>query len=457
MLRRRQTGSIAVSAALLLLLGVLLLGLVTDTGVLFAERGRLATASRAAALAGAQALCDDDPEAAVRVMAQAAGARDEDVLEITRGWFDENDMRDAFADGSEFVAAGSPGFPEDAVGNAYRIRLSRVVPTLLRGGRRDGVRVSAASVAHLRNYGLISLDPGGEVRLFLDGSTGGALRGGLVHANGDVIVSGSPQIRETAWSAEGSIFEADQVITFGIFGPTVERFANVRPAALADAESQAPRLDDIRPVDATLLDELRAAADVIYTEGSSPDGVYYGVGAEQATQGRSFARTAFFDLTAIEPAGEQPTVIFYEAPDDGLSAASLRWHNPAVNTKVSPNGPVGMRGLTFVSTVPIVVKAGQPVVGLEPVGGDGRERVTVIGASDVLVPVRGLDFEGLVVRAGGDIRLEGDQPVNGAGAQRIRLIADGNVEVLHGAGDYDLDAGLACPPAVARLGSLATR
>jgi hypothetical protein len=428
-MRNGERGSVLFVAAALLVTLVGLVLLLADLGLRLEARERLARATDAAALAGALSLCDRDAETVARAVANenAAGLGALDVA-VELGALDP---------AGELVPDGTP--------SAIRVVSSASVPALFSGGVRPA---RAAGTAALRRFGVVSLAPDGEVRLLGLADQGGAFLAGGIHANGDVVIGGPPALDTAALSAAGRVLAGS--------GPVSDPWTGAVPVTLPRSASGVAPLR-VPPLDLAAIAELRARATVVYTPGSPLDTILYGVGVESFTPLRgateTFGATFHFDLTDVSALGERP-VIFFDAPETlggERAAVSLRPRSGLLGHG-TPNDPSGAtRGLVFVATVPVIVVSGKsslPGTLPDPFGGEGGDSVLVYGASDVFVRSQIIDFEGAVIRAGRDVALEASSSLPRA-TQRIRLIADRDVQIVDTNGVYDLGAGPPCPPAVA--------
>jgi hypothetical protein len=428
---RRVEGSvlIVVAAVLVALVGAVLL--VAELGMRLETRARLARASDAAALAAAASLCDRDAAGVARAIAaeNAVGLGPLDVA-VELGGLD--------ADG-DFGPAETP--------TAVRVRASAAAPAL-GAPASPPAPARAVATAALRRFGLVSLDPGGEIRLFGFAELGAGFANGEIHANGDIRVGGAPAFATAALSAGGAIRPGGT----DVFDP----WGGGAPLAVPRSATGAAPLP-VPPVDDALLGELRARATAVYGPESPPDAILYLV--DTATLPRfpatlpseTFGATFFFDLTDLSALGERP-VIFFDAPETiggERVLAALQPRNPLGHDL--PNDPSGAsRGFVFVSTVPILITAGTlaPGAPLDPFGGEGAGEVTVYGASDVRIFSSAIAFEGAVIRAGRDIELSAfsNEP---RPTQRVRLVADRDIQLVDPTAVYDLGAGSPCPPAIA--------
>ncbi|WP_264294130.1 hypothetical protein [Desulfoluna spongiiphila] len=215
-------------------------------------------------MAGALHLCDGDPEAFARKVlvqnlfpekeAMEDPAVDEDFpqnyeVEITRGYYDENDAYDDFLAYKEFAAEGDPDFPADEYVNAVKVALT-VREALLMGEleKKKNVDVHVASVAFRRRFGILAHGEGqgSDIRSqdnFLKNQLIFKNMGG-VHANGDIaFIKPVEVIGNTLVTAGGKIVNCRS----GLQG--------------------APPILDVRPID---WDYLRANG-IVYTVDQWPE------------------------------------------------------------------------------------------------------------------------------------------------------------------------------------------
>jgi len=176
---RHEQGSIVLVVAFFMTALLMMLALVIESGYLFSTKRSIQNCVDAAAMAGALHLCDGDPmDNARRVLAQnlfpkhtaledpsTDEDKDEDKetfprnyeVEITRGYYDENDAYDDFLVYKEFVDEGEPDFPAEEYVNAVKVSLT-VRESLLLGefGEKEKVDIHVASVAFRRRFGILS-------------------------------------------------------------------------------------------------------------------------------------------------------------------------------------------------------------------------------------------------------------------------------------------------------------
>ncbi|SCY61761.1 Putative Flp pilus-assembly TadE/G-like [Desulfoluna spongiiphila] len=201
-----EQGSIVLVVAFFMTALLMMLALVIESGYLFSEKRTLQNCVDAAAMAGALHLCDGDPEALARKVlvqnlfpekeAMEDPAVDEDFpqnyeVEITRGYYDENDAYGDFLAYKEFAAEGDPDFPADEYVNAVKVALT-VREALLMGEleKKKNVDVHVVSVAFRRRFGILAHggNQGSDIRTdqkwrrnqLIFENTGG------VHANSDI-------------------------------------------------------------------------------------------------------------------------------------------------------------------------------------------------------------------------------------------------------------------------------
>ncbi len=425
------------SALLVAVFGVLamsgVLALALDAGILHAERAQLDRIVEAAAVAGARALCGGDPELAARSVAAEFGV-DARGLRVASGRLREG------AGGAPAFEAGDTGAAADAV----RVEVARPVETLLAPSGRT-VRVRVAATAHLVLPDFASLHPRGEVRVFARPESGAGLLGGWLHAEGDLVVAGTA-LRGVVAEAAGRRFRAVAPAAGFCLNPAADRsrvFVS-RSALSGGVPPPRPRLA-IRPVDRAVLEAWRARADEV-VDGSGGGGVLYRRSAGPRPTGTPLGSRplAYLDLRArgAPGAGRRPVIYFEPGGEEVavVDAAAEPGRDPE-------RGPVG--GLVLVTPAPVVLRGGLPT---RPVrwGGPGGEALTVISGSGIYVRLDHADARGVVLRAGGDIWIDGGRRFAPRAPQRIRAIADGDLEILECEVPYEPLEGPACPGGMAR-------
>lgn len=432
--QERARGSVLVVAVFGFLVLSSVLALALDAGLLYAERAQLDRVAEAAALAAAGAVCDGDPRLAARSAAAALGA-DPGALRVEVGH-----LREA-GTGPQFEAGEDPDGPD-----AVRVEVARPVRTLLPTAGRGAVQVRSAAIARLLLPDFASLDPGGEVRVFARPGTEAGLVGGWLHAEGDLVLAGTP-LRGVRVGASGSVSRATAPPATFCLNPAADRsrvFAS-RSGRSPGAAPAGPRLP-LRPVDRETLEAWRARADRV-VRGSDGSGIVYRTSPSPRPTGTPLGSRplAYLDLrarAADEGRARRPVVYFEPAGDEVavVDAAAEPGRDPE-------RAPV--LGVVLVTPAPVVLRGGLPG---RPVrwGGPGRDALTVISGAGIYVRLDHADARGLALRAGGDIWIDGGRRFAPRAPQRIRAVADRDLEILECEVAYEPVAGAPCPGGVAR-------
>ena len=206
-----EQGSVVlvVAAGMLVILGFL--ALVLDGGYLYATRNKYQNAVEAAAMAGAIHLCGSDPELTAREIARENDVpySEEEGLVVVFGFYDEHDDYGDFPEYKDFVEDPFPetsrneavrtGGTDPEYNNAVLVSLNGSVDTALAGVLGyHVVQVSAAAVAYLERYLMVSLEEDGEgittASKSWDWTDGGGnsnhnqpqFRNGNLYSNGDI-------------------------------------------------------------------------------------------------------------------------------------------------------------------------------------------------------------------------------------------------------------------------------
>lgn len=422
------------------------LALAVDAGVLAAERARLDRIAEAAAVAGARALCAGEAARAAQSVAAELGA-DPAALQVAVGR-----LRESEGEPPAFEVAHGAGRAGGA--DAVRVEVAQAVEPLLAPPGRRGVTVRAAATARLLVPDFASLDPHGEVRVFARPGTRAGLFGGWLHAEGNLVLAGEP-LRGVRAEATGGWFRATAPPAVFCLNPAADRSAVFASRGLVrrGGEAPGPRLV-LRPVDQAVLEGWRARAGRVVAPGDR-HGVVYRVTPSPRPTGTPLGsrRLAYLDLRAARPEGAVGrSVVYFEPAGDEVAVIDAA-ADPGRDPERAP-----VRGLVLVTPAPVVLRGGLPA---RPVrwGGPGEERLTVVSGAGIYVRLDHADARGLVLRAGGDIWIDGGRRFGPRSPQRIRAIADGDLEILECEVPYEPVAAPACPGGLARVvgARLATR
>jgi hypothetical protein len=473
---KNQSGNVAVVAAVCMTILVVMLVFVLDTGYLYSEKNRSQNAVEAAALAGAANLCGDDAIAIARDVARENGildAYDTDIFVVQLGYFDECDEYEDFATFVDFQADPDPETPsineavskpngEAGYNNAVMVQLRKDVRPVAGGFLgQDRVTVSAAAVAYLQRHSLVSL--GGEIRLKgnpLGSSYGSAAyRYGNIHSNGDIKLNGPPSFTGVDLVAHGQVMTCTTTSDWTGWN----HWSSCGASGYAYAYPGSPQLDDIRPCDEAYVESLRAQADIVYDiDDVGSDNVLYGECAALVQPYHAY----FFDLSQ-ERASRQ--VIYFDAHGTDQSGRPIAAYLSALPTgcssQISHSAPNGgsntVRQVTFISRCPVIVSSAGS--SWPPhFGGEGEDHVIVITAGDITVYYGNVWLEGVAFRCGGDFSMPGShgsedwENAMQSFYNRMRVIADGDIEIDYPIGKFDMLFGPPCPPVIQKFGLLQT-
>ena len=465
-----QTGSVAVTVALILtlLLGVMAFSM--DTGYLYLKKNQYRNAVEAAAMAGAMALCEKDLYEIQSVVMEIAGENgipvEKGELTVSLGYYDEMDQYSDFSEYQDFAAEES--MPPDEHVNAVHV-VYRSEALSLTGMGQDA-NISNAAVAYLKRIDIVSLDPQGAI----DIGNNGIWEDVVFFSNGNINYPQTVSINTPAGTRTYSppefnncrLYAAGQVLScpvdtegyqFGMYTRVSEIMWNSgSPQSGSHILSGADPITSIRPVDDEYLEAWRDRADVVYTpDQAGEDNIFYGASGDNY----------YFDSTEVSG------VIFFDAGEDaGQGEVFIIGKDYAY----TPNDD-SITNLTFVTNCKINIHntsyggSGGQVVKLY-VGGEDEDQAMFISTGDIEVNPTGGDdiqFNGAVFRTGGDFILNGG---GGSSSHKIRVIADGSIIGESGTntsyyarngnsiGLHNMtnDSRFAppCPPVMARLGLL---
>lgn len=220
--RSRQTGSVAMTVALLLTVLLSVMAFTIDAGYLHWKKNQYQNAVDAAAMAGAMDLCGADPAAtARRIAAQNGieGALDEDTLKVRPGFYDANDAYpDDFSEFRDFEADPDPETPENEAvyridgdccqyNNAVLVQLEQSEKPLAGAlrGNDSPVVIKTAAVAYLKRYDILAGEDGLTVNpFFADGYP--RFLDTTIHANGNIQFQGTEE-----FTGDGRITATDDI------------------------------------------------------------------------------------------------------------------------------------------------------------------------------------------------------------------------------------------------------
>ena len=449
-----NTGSVAVTVALILtlLLGVMAFSM--DTGYLYLKKNQYQNAVEAAAMAGAANLCEENPEDAAREIAieNIPGLESElekgaAALTIQTGFYDENDVYGDFSTYKDFVASNDSAFPSGEYNNAVMVSLSvensgltGMLP-LPKDSDESTVTIRAAAVAYLRAYGMLSLgEENGDGIFFSEyADNQPQIENGHIHANNNIIFESTPDIDSgsVAVTAAGSI----SGYSHGSY---------VNEAYL-------------KPVSA-YLDELYTRADVILTEADFPS-----ITNQEVTDayGNVLTRTYVFTPPTFQPhTGDHGGIIYFF--DDDVNVQLM--NNNESESEIT--------NFIFAARGNIMWRIGNSD---HHWGGENGKSVTIVSGEDIvwggttdytsqyyvqyyqLYSDSNFNPKGVVFLAENNIYIRNTSSHGISDYIRyVRMIADGSI-ILTGPGTsnipdvlWNMKFGPPCPPYDVKLGRLVT-
>lgn len=442
---RNQTGSVAVIVALLLtlLLGVMALSM--DTGYFYLKKNQYQNAVEAAALAAVQKLCDGDPEAVARAMAETNGIPGGEAggLVVEVGFYDEKDEYGDFEEYTDFASNQGASFPGDEYDNAVLVRFQHKEQTL--SGLHEDATITAAAVAFIKRYGLVATggadsENGSEIRL----GPNTKFSNGDVYCNGDIKYTQyysdgtpfySPVFENSDLRATGQVLAVP--VTTSFLGPPTVHWDQGTPSNLPNTYSGVPE-HIIRPLDDAYFEELKQEADVVYTPADAgKDDIFY---------------TPYkFDLTGIK----EHRVIFFDSPNTGnvyLGKLLATGHTFKGDT---------MKNVTFITQRPIMVYHSKSSGFTLHLGAPGDEQLVLISGGNISFKGSGIEIDGTIFRTKKNFDLTSELIFEND-ASKMRVISDGDIKIRdtptkteHSANsEFDFHFGPPCPPSIPLLGRL---
>jgi hypothetical protein len=428
-----QRGSVAIVVALFMGVFLTLMMLVLDTGYLYSEKVRQQNGVDAAAQAAAGSLGRSGMAEVARAVAMASGlAVDAGNLTLTHGFYDENDAYAPFSAWREFCPEGAPACPEEVV-NSVLVQARQESDGLTGlGGERT---VRTAALAYLKRYGLMSLDPEGEIQLGHNSHWIGAPIyakgkikvpvGGRCGTNiqGRTTVYDPPSFEEVNLVAEKGIYQC----SFGChqYLHALMEWDNCRQ--LDEGTVSDPV--ELPPCDADYVADLGATADEIYTPGDVGNGFISKIVQSGIVE-------YYVDLAAHDHKGK---MIFFDAKPKEDVATWVRVRPPAPHS-----GPTTIKGMTFITNCDLHMGSGWK--GSHPNstqtwGGIGDDQLVIITSGCVELLHSGADMEGVAFRCGGHFFLYRALSTTFAGNRGFRVAADRSIYLYRGEGPPDMPEG----------------
>lgn len=378
-----ERGSVAVVTAVSLLVLVGVLAFTLNTGYLYTEKNRFQVAVEAAAMAGAVALCQPDPEEIARqvlvgnLTADSTGAAelpDEYRTDVAVGYYDADRVYDFSTISSygfkSFVEAAS--MPEGLLENAVLVRLIVTEKVLIQGfSSDDSVRVAAAAVAYASDYDMLSLSEEDPIVIDTDFAGFPEYRDMKVHSNQDITCAQQqPQFTDVRLTAS----EALNNCTGREGRPVVE----------------------LRPID---WDEYRAGATVLthdhFAGGTLNEPLAIGENRGYLGGGSQSSMTFNNPILELREGNHGGVVYYYSAENDPDDERTLFLN------QFSDRDLYSMTGFTVVSEIPVAftqVSTGSTGGGRFGGADENLVRVVSAGAISAIFALKEFSFEGVYFR-----------------------------------------------------------
>lgn len=443
-----QHGGVAVIVAMLmtLLLGVMAFTL--DGSYLYMEKNSNKNAVEAAAMAGAAALCDDDPVAVATYIAEENGLdTEEGNLSVVLGYYDENNGYGDFSEYKDFIAdPDSSTAANEAVNsfsgagyqynNAVLVTYSDKVKNLSGGLlSAEEATVAVAAVAFLRRYDMLALGDDGIKTTEIWGNGHPGYEDMVIHANNSIQFNGTESF------SGGTEAYAVNSITGG-------------PGTIGVKEVEIPPID---------WQELETAAGVqgqVYSPDEWDQGDHLVVGDWTTdSHGNRYINTATSYLFWPRE-GDHGGAVYYFAAQQG-ETKQLEITDDHLRTGF------GFSGLTIASELPIEMGVVLHPTSEKLIGGEGSETMYVYSQGDILYRgVAAANYcylsQGTVFRSEKEVTLVAGMMsnfFNYVGEDEFirvvgeSIVSESNVTSGNGAG-MSLNGlfGPPCPPTVVKLG-----
>jgi hypothetical protein len=376
-----NNGNVAVTVALMLsvLLGVM--AFTIDTGYLYSEKNRYQNAVEAAAMAGAIALCEKEPEEiAEQVLmdnlvnsnkpAQEMPNRYRPVIAV--GYYDEIRQYD-FSESSRY---GYRHFieidrmPTGLFENAVLVRLTVEEGPLVGGLVSEGtVEIGAAAVAYAVDFDMVSLSTEDPIVIDTDAAGFPEIRNMWIHSNHDInCVKQAPQFENVSLSAAGYLRNC--------------------VGSSGQPEVSLPQID---------WDDYRSRAEVFTYQdfvGGSQDAPIM-VGDNRGYVGAGGISSQIRDNPVLElREGFHNGAIYYYSAENDPDADRTLFISQFIEMNL-----YSIRGLTVVSEIPVAFnQATTGSSGGGRYGGMGEDVVTIISAGSIrlMFVLKEFFFDGVV-------------------------------------------------------------
>ena len=460
---KSQTGSFGVFTAILMIIIIGILAFVLNLGFLYTGKNKYQNAVEAAAMAGAMALCNDDPEFIAReILLANLGYSDFPegyTVEIFMGYYDETGEYNF----SGTSALGYKSFIEEEnmpggeYINSVLIKLTVNNITILPGFLEDNkdTPVQATAIAYLKRYGILSTGEDSD-----DGIT-------LIEANYNTFPSGFPAFHEMGY------IHANSLVNFSAGSPSIDAYSYINSGYnVVGIEGDAPVETIIIPK--IKWDKLATEADVIITRDYFQEDPNFDNDGNVYIKGKgNYFNIGFKDGLCdhkyyLDPSGfPSDSHLIIRGIHQDIGIAEIR------NISFSIGGDnirLEFSGTNF-------TKNGIKLASLI-IGDDYPDTVYFYTKGDVGGPslnfmspsinpgetLPNIQFRGVFIGAEGDISMKCQNSGNSAVEveHKVRLVSNGKISLYAGGPSYYVGVreiyngnfGPPCPPYIVRLGVL---
>ncbi len=430
-----ENGNIVIIAALSLSLLLGVLSFVLNTGNLYGNKNQYKNAVEAAAMAGAVSFCGYNDPVTVAMRIATENGLPENQVEIQTGFYDEEDEYGNFGEYRNFVE--STNMPAGEYENAVMVRVSINKDLLVPGFiRKDKVMVSAAAVAYLKRYDMVSLNPDKGISLGKNSNW----ENGNIMSNGDIKMPGhpfAPDFNNVNLIAHGNIIACSS-----FFHSWLQRYLvnwnSGTPVSFENTFPDSPEITEIRLINDEYIETFREKADTIYSAGDACDSVFFGHCPDGSY------------LFCLGGENRRRRTCFFDSGGDLNASVVITNHESCGQTPPSHIAE-NIENITFVANCPILVhwKIGTDNI----LGAEGSSQVILISSHDITIRGGNLQMKGVTFICGGNF-------LQGVSAQEgnLRIIAQNDIrkEGMHGGvtGNFNFNFGPPCPPFIPKLGWL---
>jgi len=431
-----ENGNIIIITALSLSLLLGVLSFVLNTGNLYGNKNQYKNAVEAAAMAGVVSLCGNNNPVTVAMHIATENGLSEDQIEIQTGFYDEENEYGNFGEYKNFVE--SINMPVREYENAVMVRVSIDKDLLVPGFiRKDKVMVSAAAVAYLKRYDMVSLNS--DVGICLGENS--RWENGNIMSNGDIKFPGHPfeppDFNNVNLITHGNVIACTSFFHYWLQAYLVDWNSGI-PISFENTFPNSQEITEIILINDEYIETFREKADTVYSAGDAYDRAFFGhcldgsylfcLGGENR-----YRRTYFFDSR------------------EDLNAKVIITNNGFCGQIPPSHIAEHIENITFVANCPILVHW---QIGTDNIlGSEGSNQVILISSHDMIIQ-GSLQINGATFICGGNF-LQG-----GTSAQKgnLRIIAQGDIRKkdMHGgiSGIFNFNFGPPCPPFIPKLGWL---